>query len=186
MIGIYVSLLSWRSRSPLFLYSPADTSPQAPATTMLGAALFTLPLLVSQAFASPTPNPEALERAAKYLQARQEAPPSDSTEGRFDFYQMPTPLSGICDLAEGPDGALWGVQQLVNQLVRLDPITGVVEEFPIPFSPGIGNITIPGLNGAAGGLIQDRLALSCAIRPGADGKMYVLTSGVSNTLLTCM
>lgn len=60
----------------------------------------------------------------------------------------------------------------VNNLVRLDPVTGEVEEFPIPFSLGLGNATIPGLNGAAGGLIQDRLALSCAIRPGADGKIY--------------
>lgn len=60
--------------------------------------------------------------------------------------------------------------------MRLDPETGEVEEFPIPFSPGIGNITIPGLNGAFGGLIQDRLALSCAIRPGADGKMYACQS----------
>lgn len=32
----------------------------------------------------------------------------------------------------------------VNNLVRLDPETGEVEEFPIPFSFGIGNATIPG------------------------------------------
>lgn len=32
----------------------------------------------------------------------------------------------------------------VNNLVRLDPETGVVEEFPIPFSLGLGNATIPG------------------------------------------
>lgn len=39
-----------------------------------------------------------------------------------------------------------------------------------------------GLNGAAGGLIQDRLALSCAIRPGADGKIYA-TNGLRNQLV---
>lgn len=108
------------------------------------------------------------EEATKLLKARQSAPPGGIQEGRFTFYEMPTPASGICDLCHGPDGALWGVQMLVNQLVRIDQETGEVEEFPIPFSPGIGNITIPLLNN---GLIQDRLALSCAIRPGADGKM---------------
>lgn len=32
----------------------------------------------------------------------------------------------------------------VNNLVRLDPVTGEVEEFPIPFSLGVGNATVPG------------------------------------------
>lgn len=79
---------------------------------MLAAALLTIPFLVSQAISTPTPSPEALEHAAKFLQARQQAPPGGQQEGRFTFYQMPTALSGICDLAEGPDGALWGIQQL--------------------------------------------------------------------------
>lgn len=79
---------------------------------MLGATLFAIPLLVSLVLSTPTPNPEALEHAAKILQARQNAPPGGKQEGRFTFYQMPTPLSGICDLAEGPDGALWGIEQL--------------------------------------------------------------------------
>ncbi|CZT22432.1 uncharacterized protein RCC_08302 [Ramularia collo-cygni] len=149
---------------------------------MLVAVLLAIPLLVRQTFSTPTPSPEALEHAAKILQARQAAPPGGKQEGRFTFYQMPTPLSGICDLCEGPDGALWGIEQLVNNLVRLDPETGEVEEYPIPFSFGIGNATIPGLNGAAGGLIQDRLALSCAIRSGADGKIYA-TNGLRNQLV---
>lgn len=79
---------------------------------MLGATLLALPLLASQVLGTPTPSPEALEHTAKLLQARQEAPPGGKQEGRFTFYQMPTPLSGICDLAEGPDGALWGIEQL--------------------------------------------------------------------------
>jgi streptogramin lyase len=115
-----------------------------PLFNMLSAALLTIPLLVGQVFATPTPSPEALEHAAKILQARQEAPPGGAQEGRFTFYQMPTPLSGICDLAVGPDGALWGIEQLVNNLVRLDPESGEVEEFPIPFSLGVSNATIPG------------------------------------------
>lgn len=80
--------------------------------TMFGVSLLAVPLLVSQVFSTPTPSPEALEHAAKILQARQDAPPGGKQEGRFTFYQMPTPLSGICDLAEGPDGALWGIEQL--------------------------------------------------------------------------
>lgn len=131
---------------------------------MFRTALLALPLIAG--IVSSKPLPEFEETVNRLKERQSGAPPGGQQEGRFTFYQMPTLASGICDLCLGPDGALWGVQQLVNQIMRLDPETGEVEEFPIPFSPGIGNITIPGLNGAAGGLIQDRLALSCAIRPG--------------------
>lgn len=79
---------------------------------MWTSSLLTIPLLVSQALSTPTPSPEALEHAAKMLHARQQAPPGGRQEGRFTFYEMPTQLSGICDLCEGPDGALWGIEQL--------------------------------------------------------------------------
>lgn len=39
--------------------------------------------------------------AAPVLEAR-------ADETRFTLYDLPTPLTGPCDLAEGPDGALWG------------------------------------------------------------------------------
>ncbi|KXT06076.1 hypothetical protein AC578_1366 [Pseudocercospora eumusae] len=144
---------------------------------MLRSLLFSLSCLACTVLSKPLP---AYEEITNDLHARQStAPPGGQQEGRFTFYKMPTALSGICDLCLGPDGALWGVQMLVNQIMRLDPETGEVEEFPIPFSPGIGNITIPGLNN---GIIQDRIALSCAIRPGADGKIYS-TNGLRNQLV---
>lgn len=45
----------------------------------------------------------------------------------FTFYNLPTPLSGPCDSAEGPDGALWVSNILANTIARIDPNTGVVE-----------------------------------------------------------
>ncbi|PIB00445.1 hypothetical protein CB0940_01292 [Cercospora beticola] len=147
---------------------------------MLRSAVFALSALATLVSSKPLPEYEEVVQKLKTRQST--APPGGQQDGDFTFYQMPSKISGICDLCLGPDGALWGVQQLINQIMRLDPETGEVEEFPIPFSPGIGNITIPGLNGAFGGLIQDRLALSCAIRPGADGKIYN-TNGARNQLV---
>jgi streptogramin lyase len=53
-----------------------------------------------------------------------------------------------------------------------------VEEYPIPFTTAINNKTIPGLNNK---LVQDRTALSCAIRKGADGNIY-FANGLRNQL----
>ena len=95
---------------------------------------------------------------------------------RFKFYNLKTPLSGPCDLVEGPDGALWGESLLVNHIFRIDPSTGNVQEFPIPFTnPATGALT--GLTPA-----QDRTELSCAIRKGDDGNLYA-SNGLRNQLV---
>lgn len=88
---------------------------------------------------------------------------------KFTFYDIPGPLSGPCDLCTGPDGALWGQDQLLNQLFRIDPHSGDIETFEIPFAlDPILNATLPDpLSSVAG-----RIALSCAIRPGRDGNVY--------------
>ena len=36
------------------------------------------------------------------------APTLDSRASRFTLYDLNTPATGPCDLAEGPDGAIWG------------------------------------------------------------------------------
>lgn len=98
--------------------------------------------------------------------------------GKFTFYELPTPLSGPCDLTEGPDGALWGEDIAVNYIFRVDPATGKVTQYKIPFTTPLSNVTIPGVSQA----IQDRTALSCAIRNGADGNIYA-SNGVRNQLV---
>lgn len=103
-----------------------------------------------------------------------------AARGQFTFYPIPTPLSGICDLAEGHDKAIWFEDILVNRIGRLDPNTGVVTDYPIPFTTPISNVSFP-IPGAAQALI-DRTAFSCAIRPGADGYMYA-ANGVRNQLV---
>lgn len=51
----------------------------------------------------------------------------------FTFYNLPTPLSGPCDSAEGSDGALWVSNILANTIARIDPNSGNVEGmFPLP------------------------------------------------------
>ena len=106
-------------------------------------------------------------------------PVVEERAGAFKFYPLPSPLTGICDLANGTDGALWGEDILENYIVRLDPTTGNIEQYPIPFTTPISNATIPGINNP---LIRDRTAFSCAIRPGADGMMYA-TNGVRDQLV---
>ncbi|KAK3673875.1 hypothetical protein LTR78_006077 [Recurvomyces mirabilis] len=91
---------------------------------------------------------------------------------------MPTTAAGPCDLVEGPDGALWGEDILVNIIFRIDPKTGVVQEYPIPFTTPVSNVTIPGVSQS----IQDRTAFSCAIRTGNDGKLYA-SNGLRNQLV---
>lgn len=92
-----------------------------------------------------------------------------NSDDLFTFYDLPTPLSGPCDLCAGPDGGLWGQDQLVNRLFRIEPSTGAIQTFEIPFTLApILNVTLPGVLGDVAG----RTALSCAIRPGADGNIY--------------
>ncbi|KAF2162426.1 hypothetical protein M409DRAFT_69051 [Zasmidium cellare ATCC 36951] len=104
-----------------------------------------------------------------------------AARGQFSFYPIPTPLSGICDLAEGHDKAIWFEDILVNRIGRLDPRTGVVTDYPIPFSTPISNVTLGPIPGPAQQIL-DRTAFSCAIRPGADGYLYA-TNGVRNQLV---
>lgn len=88
---------------------------------------------------------------------------------RFTFYDMPTPGAGPCDLCTGPDGALWGEDQLKAIIFRIDPKTEKVLEFPIPWTLPAVNVSLPGDS------VAGRAALSCAIRPGADGNIYAST-----------
>ena len=104
------------------------------------------------------------------------ASPVKRQDDSFKFFDLKTPLSGPCDLVEGPDGALWGEAILVNHIFRVDPSSGEVLEFPIPFTSAATGQVI-GLSP-----IQDRAALSCAIRQGADGFLYA-SNGLRNQLV---
>ncbi|SMQ47525.1 unnamed protein product [Zymoseptoria tritici ST99CH_3D7] len=120
------------------------------------------------------------------------------TDGRFTFYPMKTPAAGPCDLVEAPDilsintdsrehvliigtrrSSLEPMEAILgNYIFRIDPSTGKLEEYPIHFTTPISNQTIPGLNNK---LVQDRTALSCAIRKGEDGQVY-FANGLRNQL----
>lgn len=101
-------------------------------------------------------------------------------DARFRLYDLPTPLTGPCDLEVGPDNALWGQGILKNIFFRVDPASGHVDEYPIPFTTPLDPHPIP-LPGVAKS-VTDRTALSCAIRKGADGNLYA-GNGVRNQLV---
>jgi len=62
---------------------------------------------------------------------------------------------------------------LVDKIARVDPETGAVEEYDIPYnSPLLLNVS----------KITGRLAFACAIQPGEDGNLYA-ASGVRNQFL---
>lgn len=93
----------------------------------------------------------------------------------FTFYDMPTPLAGPCDLCEGPDGAEWVQDLLANKIARIDPTTGLVEEYEIPFTlPTNSYSSLPNVGG--------RVVLACAIQPGSDGHIYA-ANGLRNQLV---
>nr|POE48324.1 virginiamycin b lyase [Quercus suber] len=106
------------------------------------------------------------------------SPIVDRAAGTFTFYDMKTLLAGPCDLAEGPDGALWGQDILVDKIFRVDPKSGNVDEYDIPFTTPFSNQTLPDLLP----IIANRTALACAIRSGADGNLYA-GNGLRNQLV---
>ena len=57
-----------------------------------------------------------------------------------------------------------------NILFRIDPDSGVITEYPIPFTTPLSAqpIELPGVAKS----VSDRTALSCAIRRGQDGNLY--------------
>jgi streptogramin lyase len=120
-----------------------------------------LSLLLASLAASTTAHPVASDAAPLVHHTRQEAQ-------RFSFFPLQTPLAGPCDLVRGPDDALWGQGILANIIFRIDPVTGATDEYTIPFTVPADNQTIPGVPD----LVGQRGALSCAIRGGADGKLY--------------
>ena len=101
-------------------------------------------------------------------------PKETSASSAFTLYEMPTAEAGPCDLETGPDGALWLQEQLVNKLARIDPTTGAVTEYEIPWTLPELNVTIPNVAG--------RAVLACAVRAGADGHLYA-SNGLRNQLV---
>jgi streptogramin lyase len=117
-------------------------------------SVFQAAVLLSSSLVAAAPAPEASAAA------------SDS---KFTYFEMPTALAGPCNLCTGPDGAIWVQDILVDKIARIDPDTGDVEDFDIPYDG-------PGLQGGALLGIPDTLlnrsALACALQPGHDGNIY--------------
>jgi len=69
---------------------------------------------------------------------------------------------------------------LKNIIFRIDPDTGKIDEYPIPFTTPLSPtpIQLPGVAKS----VTDRTALSCAIRKGRDGNLYA-ANGVRNQLV---
>lgn len=107
-------------------------------------------MLLSSSLVAAAPAPEA----------------SAAADSKFTYYEMPTALAGPCDLCTGPDGAIWVQDILVDKIARIDPDTGDVEEFDIPYDgPGLQGGALLGIPDA----LLSRTALACALQPGHDG-----------------
>lgn len=101
------------------------------------------------------------------------APPQPDARG-FTVFDMPEALAGPCDMETGPDGAIWTQYQLDNKLARIDPETGQIDEYEIPWTLPVLDITLPNILG--------RAVLACVVRTGADGYLYA-ANGVRNQLV---
>ncbi|KAK3060181.1 hypothetical protein LTS18_009135, partial [Coniosporium uncinatum] len=98
--------------------------------------------------------------------------PTPGDASKFTFYSPLTPNAGPCDICTGPDGAIWVEDILVNKIQRIDPSTGHVDEYDIPYTTqALDYSVVPSL--------ENRTAFACAIRPGTDGNIYAAT-GIRN------
>ena len=55
-------------------------------------------------------------------------------------YPIPNPTGMPWSITSGPDGALWFIEYLGNQIGRIDPTTHVITEYAIP-TPNSGACT---------------------------------------------
>ncbi|KAK5125941.1 hypothetical protein LTR85_011296 [Meristemomyces frigidus] len=106
-----------------------------------------------------------------------------SDPSRFKIFELLEAESGPCDLCTGPDDAIWAQNILTDTIARIDPQTGTVEEYPIPYDTPAptsilnlvdGDTLAPGLG--------NRSALACAIHTGSDGNIYA-AGGLRNQLV---
>ncbi|THV77725.1 soluble quino protein glucose dehydrogenase [Aureobasidium pullulans] len=101
----------------------------------------------------------------------------DIPDSAFTSWQLPTAISGPCDVSIGPDNFIYVQEFFANKIARFNQNTGEFTEYDIPFTvPGLDNFTLP-LPGHA----KFEL-LSCAIRTGYDGYMY-FSNGAHNQIV---
>jgi len=98
-------------------------------------------------------------------------------ESAFSFWDLPTALSGPCDVSTGPDNMLYVQEFFSDKIARFNPQTGEFTEYDIPFTvPLLDNFSLP-----LPGDTKFEL-LACAIRTGYDGYMY-FSNGAHNQLV---
>ncbi|GIZ39141.1 hypothetical protein CKM354_000253200 [Cercospora kikuchii] len=101
------------------------------------------------------------------------AAPAERQASKFTFYPLKTPLASPCDITTGNDGFIYADTFTSNKIVQINPNTGDLREFDIPYKlPILGNSVLPSD-------LQGRVALSCVVQPGKNGKIYAAT-GVRN------
>jgi streptogramin lyase len=90
-----------------------------------------------------------------------------SADNSVTLYNPPTPLSGPCVVTPTPDGAIWFLEAFAAKIARIDPVTGNIIEYPIPWSPrsSLGPFT----------------PIPCAMTTASDGNVY-FTNGVNNQI----
>jgi len=121
-------------------------------------------LLAASAAAAPSP---LIDLTPGYLKG-------DSNPARFRYYDNPDFLQGPCDLTTGPDGNLWAQNFLDNSISKIEPESGKITNYPVPYSPDqLYNASLP---------LTGRVAFACAIQPGSDGNLYAAT-GVRSQFL---
>lgn len=98
----------------------------------------------------------------------------DVPASAFTTFDLPTPISGPCDVSLGPDSLLYVQEFFTDKIARFNQSSGEWKEYDIPFT--LGNTTIP-----LPSYLKFEL-LACAIRTGYDGAMY-FSNGAHNQLV---
>jgi len=92
---------------------------------------------------------------------------------QFTRYTMPTPLSFPVGVWTARGGSIWATESLGMKIVRIDPATGTIQEFPLF---GLGGLLTTVEGDLMHGSLGNPLPLPGPITQGSDGNLYFALS----------
>ncbi|WP_309113390.1 hypothetical protein [Saccharothrix sp.] len=91
----------------------------------------------------------------------------------FTQYTMPTPNSFPVGVRTAADGTIWVGESLGMKIARINPVTGVITEYPLL---GVNGLLTSVLGGLAVGSVGNPLPMAGPIAEAGDGNIYFSVS----------
>ncbi|SMR52136.1 unnamed protein product [Zymoseptoria tritici ST99CH_1E4] len=94
------------------------------------------------------------------------SPIEERQANKFTYFPLKTALASPCDLTTGLDGKIYADTFTSNKIVQIDRDTGELNEYDIPYKLQPLNSSVLPSD------VLGRVALSCVVQPGKNGKIY--------------